>query len=121
MKQQLFKIGDEVLPINYNKNLIGLRPVTNTYYSEESNIQFIKVLGSNKLIHSSKFVEKTLLTNIVEERLTLDVLDNKLKRETRWIAISSKTPIVNTIWGAYINPTCLVHEAYTQKFIKDLN
>lgn len=66
-------------------------------------------------------MENTLLNTIIEERVGKMPTAQNLKRHTRWIAQQSTVPIVNGVFGAYLNPFCHVHEAYDRKFLADLN
>ena len=65
-------------------------------------------------------MRKTLLNTIIEEKVTKLPSAQLIKRHTRWIAVQSRTPIINGIFGTYINPHCHVHEAYDQNYLSNL-
>ena len=58
--------------------------------------------------------------NIIEEKITDMPTDKQLKQHTRWIASQSKVPIINTIFGAYLNEYCHVLEGYDAKYLQTL-
>jgi len=60
------------------------------------------------------------LLNTVEERLTSLPEEKVIRRHTRWIALQSTVPIINTIFGVYINPHCHILESYDQKHINKI-
>jgi hypothetical protein len=57
---------------------------------------------------------------VVEERQTELPADRRIRQHTRWIASQSATPIINTIFGCYLNEYCHVREAYDQNYLKNL-
>lgn len=65
---------------------------------------------------------KTILTTVKETLARKESLtDIQLKRQTRWIATSGMVPVVNGIFGGYINPHCHVQESYSLKHLQSLN
>jgi len=68
-------------------------------------------------------MEKTLLNTLVVEKIITKHVptDATLKRQTKWIATQALVPIVTSVFGAYINPFCHVHEAYSEQFLQSLN
>jgi hypothetical protein len=66
-------------------------------------------------------MENTLLNTIIDERITKMPSEKNLKRHTRWIAQQSTVPIINGVFGAYLNPYCHAREAYDQNYLSKLN